>query len=86
MQKVDPSELGSESGAVEPPASADASSIPPKVLDKLLSIDGVKGVGQAGPGRLVAYLETRSGLSNLPDRIEGFAVEARHTGTVRLQG
>ena len=79
MQKVDPSELGSESGAVEPPASADASS-------KLLSIDGVKGVGQAGPGRLVAYLETRSGLSNLPDRIEGFAVEARHTGTVRLQG
>ncbi len=83
MRKVNPAELGREAGPVNFAMREEPSSTFMRLRAKLLSMDGVEGVGRIGEHRLSVFV--RDSHVHIPAQIDGFDLIPQITGTIRFQ-
>ena len=83
MQKVEPNELGIESGAVDFVEPETEGTVPATTSDTLWAIEGVEGIGLGGVRKLCVYVTDGNVRRKLPKRIDGFDIDVRVTGRIR---
>lgn len=85
MSKVNPDELKTESVSVGFSGPEGTSPIPLDILDRLMAISGVEGVGLTKPATVCVYVRDPAVRTKLPKLIGGFAVHTKLTGVVSAQ-
>ncbi len=85
MQQVNRNELDGESIAVDFKAPETENPIPKKIYDRLLAIDGVRGVGIGKARELWVYVRDGNVRLRVPKHIDKFDIQVRVTGEVHAQ-